>query len=311
VSLIKKVSLFGFSILSIAYGIRYTYGLSQFANVVTAWLALSHLLERRRTKGAFSAVPAEEGEGDGEPLQMQEDIHSTVPDSIKGIDILPESISASLRKEDREGYALIEEEDRQASRIIGGQNGSRDALLERYLDLLDEYFESKKQISDDLMKGHFQLSKARMQLGRLTSLNDGWDARMKSSWAVKMQNNGQIELEQVQPSNDVDKDAEGVLIEEKGESSLRRRKAAQIEIHAGEIMKESDKEEKEKVETKKKGQAYDPLYQFTALPPPSLRQAQSSFSTALTHLIDGRGPKSLLQIQSEMKDLEEMIEQSA
>lgn len=246
-------------------------------------------------------------------MRIHTDAHSMIPETVSSSDSLPETLSASLKTK-QAGYRLSESQDSDVESSNGEtKTESRDVLLERYLGLLDEYFACQKRISDNIGSGHFHLSKARMQLGRLTTMNQGWDARMKTTWAVRVQQGGSILLKRVKPGDDNEAgEEEGVLIEEKGESSLRQRKGALVIKDVRLSEKEGTEQEKEKEKRKKKGQPFDALYQFAALPPPSLRQAQSTFSNALIGLINGeRGTKSLLQIQSDLRHLEGMLEEKA
>lgn len=301
--------MLAFSVYCLAYGIRYTHILFRLANLLTLWLAIMHYKDSISQRQSKRAIPAskEDEEVERELLVSKTDLHMTIPESVENINSLPESLVASLKTK-QEGYTIEENGASKFQTVTNGNLSNKDALLEKYLDTLDEYFACKKKISDKITSGHFQLSKARMQLGRLTSLNQSWDARMKAKVKVKVRSDGQLLIERVETKVE----EEGDLLMEKVESSaLRRRRVASEDS----LNKEADvsasnekiKDDKKKPKEEKKVQAFDPLYQFAALPPPSLRQAQSSFLTALESLIGKQESTGLLQIQKQLDQLEEMI----
>lgn len=305
--------MMAFSAYSLAYGIRYTHSLFRFANLLTFWLAILYYKEsisKRQYKGNFSTSKEDE-EVEREVLVGPTDVHMMIPQSVESRTILPERLSASLKTR-QEGYTIKENGKSEFGFVTNGSLSHKDALLEEYLDTLDEYFACKKRISEKITGGHFQLSKARMQLGRLTSLNQSWDARMKASLIVKVGSEGRLQLKRVKKPNNED---EGDLIPEKLESStLRKRRVAtedfitkEANFKASSQEVEGDERKKKMFKQEKKVQAFDPLYQFAALPPPSLRKAQSEFFSALENITGSHEHTGLLQLQRQLKRLEEMI----
>lgn len=313
------LGLFAFvSGYALAYGIRYTYILFDFANIIMLWLAL-HQYYMQYKNGSQMERPRytsarKESDEVEEATDTQIVAYSNLPSAIINSDTLPDTIQASLRSS--KGYSI-------PSKRTGNSSRSNvqeiDILLERYLELLDDYFACKKQIAECSANGSFQLSKAKMQLGRLTSFNDMWDARMKASLVVQISPTGKgvqlIKRQIYQEDDDINdgiKADMNVLIEAKQEATTIRNRR----VHTSPVEKvvpvEEKKEEKEKEKkdgginapVKKKAQPFDPLYQFAALPPPSLRNAQRQYFQMLETLIGTSSNTSLVQIQAEMNEIE-------
>ena len=302
-SLSTQTIMLAFVTYTLAYGIRYTYSLFHFANVILVWLAFVHFKAKISMRQASARVQKEDV-----LLDSQVDLHSTVPAEHEAHNQIPDSLKASLTN--LKGYTI----DREGN--VGGEEAAfrpdpgeaLDDLLEKYLELLDEYFACKKNVADRLAGGHFQLSKAWMQLGRLT-FNDGWDGRMKASTSVRVTDTGLPILETIKEGGQ-DK-TDGLLVERKEMPVLRRRKVGDKDVAGKESSlqveqdshSEKDKGGQEAAE-KKEPQPFNPLYQFAALPPPSLRQSQSHFAKALEILIGKQDGRGLLQIQADLQRLE-------
>ncbi|UZJ57245.1 hypothetical protein CBS101457_006565 [Exobasidium rhododendri] len=327
VSVLTQGLMIVFSVYALAYGIRYTYSLFTLVNCILTWLAVVHF----KTKYAQSierrnVVETDNQHEEREAFIAKRELHSAIPQELRASDVVPDSLTSSFKQHD--GYTLhqegdeveeaIEERGEVDLNIESKEAGSRDELLERYLNILDEYFAGKKAVSEHFTSGHFQLSKARMQLGRLTSMNNSWDARMKANRMIRFKHDGtSAAMEKSEPS-DLRDDEKGTLMTtemQESQQSLLRRRQGGVPVH--EDVQEaksglrgvSGKEPKKEGEqtTKKKAQPFDPLYQFAALPPPSLRTAQAEFISALEGMIGTPSSRGLLAIQSDLHQLEKRI----
>jgi hypothetical protein len=321
ISSFTQGSMIALSIYSLAYGIRYTYSLFRYVNLILLWISFVHVKARLADKKVVKEA-SEGGDQNEErmPLNTQGEFHSTLPDSIATSNVVPDSIAASLIQEG--GYIVGEEElepqtDDVKESIKKTKGESKDDLLESYLNLLDEYFACKKAIATQFTSGHFQLSKARMQLGKVATMNEGWDARMKTRVAVRFSNNGSAVVEKIKEEDalEIDKGSDGVLISDESKPAALRRRLGAAAMKASSKTKDDEepstrdgKEKKGEVhQEKKKAQPFDPLYQYSALPPNSLRQSQSNFTAALEGLIGKADRKGLLEIQLELARLEKRI----
>lgn len=229
---------------------------------------------------------------------------------------------------------------------------ARDDALERLLHHTQSHMELAARSSEAFAKGFHSLSRARMHLGSTgwnTLGGDGWDGRLRAQirCQVDMDRNGRTSVRLVRQDT-VDKAQEegtsgmkeGVDDSASRDEGLRRRAgkgspasrvdrsseqrpenaegsgfeqvheddAKKASAYAGERMAQSDKRSK---------QAPDPLYQFTALPPASLRSAQASFREALGYLLGSveqtpqhameheEGTTCILQVCTRLRQLEE------
>ncbi|KAK0559836.1 GPI inositol deacylase [Tilletia horrida] len=219
-----------------------------------------------------------------------------------------------------------------------------DALLKSYLDLAALYHDLRTRSSRHFAQGHIDLVRARMQVGgwNLAKLGkDGWDARLSAQIQVRAEcdeegrlcgfrrfspslqgegGEGEGGREDVQPYI-IDEDEDGPA------STLRqRRKTKTCADEPSDEKKvgpaDADEDEKKGKEASadedekkpKRGPLPpDPLYQFAALPPPSLRSAKTHFEQALGLSLgsssDGDEPKNhnVLAVVLEMARLSEAI----
>jgi len=275
------------AMLGVLYGIRYTSDLFGATNVAFLCLAATTFYER--LKQAPIQSEEEENKEEQKSLFDAEDDqhaihHSTLPESIlnEGESALPPSLQASLMtNEGVPGYEVESYEDKKDN--AHGKSNLLDGLLKEYLSTLDEYLKAQNSSSDAVARGLFQLSKARMQLGS-PHLTRNWDARMKASIGVEI-NEGRVHLSKknyIEKEELGDTAGENDVVTEKESTTLRRRKGKMEEV--SKVVDNKSKED-EKVEKKKPAAPYDPLYQYSALPPQTLRNAQAQFNTLLKLLV--------------------------
>lgn len=267
--------------------------------------------------------------------------YSNLPQEVADVgEEVPESIRASMLEkceEDNQGttgaYQVEKEggdddEGKESEVLIDAPEvklSELDEALARYLELLDEYIAMRKENVDQrLSTGHLYLGKAKMQLGRFRLGEDGWDARMKATkCTVWDESNKSWTIQEREVEDD---EEEGEVMEEKGRSTtdkaegLRRRKGQEQKLGPARAEDDDGHDSKKensaasapsKDKAKRKVQRYDALYQFTALPPPSLRRAQEEFGKALQGLAGtlprDKNGRTVMQVLGEMQSVEEEI----
>ena len=156
-----------------------------------------------------------------------------------------------------------------------------DKLLLEYLDTLDAYTAMRNSAGTSLSSAYQQLARAKVILGAHLG-RDTYDERMVAQVHVSP------ELEIVRGPPPAKSDAPSAA------TGLRRRNGAEKE----------DAPETEHTRESRAPSGYDPLLQFSGLPPPSLRNAQRHFSEALDHLARSGG---VLALQTKLLALEEAI----
>jgi pimeloyl-ACP methyl ester carboxylesterase len=290
------------TLTALLYGIRYTYALGGSVNILLVWLSFLHFRDRLM-QGTTSYTADEDATEDQEvekrlllaPLYSQRNretspahysnLPKTAADETSEL-TPPDSIRASTFVKDQQvsGYEIREKGNVQSTGVTEATT-RLDALLEEYLTVLDRYMIARQSISDTVARGVFQLSKARMQLG-MPHMHEGWDGRMQASTRVKVQPDGSFALVKVDLTRE--DDVVGQRKEGEAESGLRRRKKVDQSKMQEMVPQEDDGkvEKDEKSRQKQEARPYDPLYQFSALPPQSLRQSQISFEE-VTRLIVG------------------------
>ncbi|WFD18987.1 GPI inositol deacylase [Malassezia caprae] len=153
-------------------------------------------------------------------------------------------------------------------------------LLAKYLETLEAYMQARTRVSDAMQAGFLQLTRAKMALGgtygqRISS--DAYDARMSAQLRLRT-------------ASDVP--------ETERAPALRRRAGAAQETATP---------------TSTHGASgFDPLYQFSGLPPPALKAAQRHFREAATHLFNTEGPvatgSDVWMLQRRLEALEQHID---
>ena len=192
-----------------------------------------------------------------------------------------------------------------------------DAHLVSLLHTADAYAASQQAAAAHLARAFLSLSRARMHLGALGASSllgaDGADARLKAGVRCRVDDAGRMRLVRSAPSTS---EAPASAAEKKlaAPERLRRRpradaaldekqNAASPEKEAASRAAAVEQDEKASLDInagnkksdappskpKRPPQAPDPLYQFSALPPPALRSAQKSFIAALDELLGARG----------------------
>ncbi|PKI84406.1 GPI inositol deacylase [Malassezia vespertilionis] len=166
-----------------------------------------------------------------------------------------------------------------------------DAVLSTYLDTLDAYLAVKKRAGEVTAAGFYQLTRAKMTLGgqfgqQLSA--DVYDERMHARMHFV---DGVL-------SSQACSDAQTMPDERLDALGLRRRKKPI-----------SEKEPVQKAEevTARPVLGFDPLYQFSGMPPPSLRQAQQSFHAGLQALLGDNGVYALGQRLAELEEQIRML----
>lgn len=301
------------AILGILYGIRYTSDLFGATNVAFLCLAATTLYERRKEIPVWSKEEEVNREEQKTLFDAEDDQpavhHSTLPQSILNGEenALPPSLKASLKDNEAvQGYQIESVEEGKKNR--NGKPSVLDELLQDYLTTLDEYMKAQNLSSDAISRGLFQLSKARMQLGS-PYLTSNWDARMKASVGVEI-NGDRVSLSKLnyadsEEMNDIAGESDAAT--EKGSSALRRRKGKTDEKSKATVEEEKEDEKGEK-KKKKPAAPYDPLYQYSGLPPQTLRNAQTQFNSLLNLIIGSAGgTEGLINTKAKLLQLEQAI----
>ncbi|KAK0548563.1 GPI inositol deacylase [Tilletia horrida] len=297
--------------------------------------------EQRRSKLA-DAWPASESTSTSTGRAVHMPIsHMDIPPELAEVaSVLPPSLATTADLTEKEitnqsGKSGVEEED---------ANSSLDDLVGRYLNLAAEYHHVRTQAGKHLAQGHIDLARARMQIGgwNLAKLGrDGYDARLTAQTQVQAQTSrGEssrlIGFVRLKAPDDVD-EVEPYLIEEPSAppSTLRQRRKQGVLDEVTVVETEDEKAEEEdkkghgasqdlseppqEMEKEKKKRTLlppDPLYQFAALPPPSLRSAKTNFESALGLLIgtdakNGRAestPRDVLTVIMELNHVQAAID---
>lgn len=184
-----------------------------------------------------------------------------------------------------------------------------DAHLADLLTSLDVYASTQAQASESFSKGFMQLARARLSLGAhgWTSLGgDGWDGRrVRAAVRVRCDERGGVNVVRVkvEPEETDAEQAKAAGSAEKAQpdaSGLRRRgKGAEAAPSAASgpsdsASKDEDEDPTGKLKSlslqsepkaSKRKPSTDPIDQFAALPPPTLRSAQKHFREALGALL--------------------------
>lgn len=279
---------------SLVYGIRFTYTQYEVFQLVLAWEVLHRLY-------ALYALPPPPEVRQGErEIFVLEPVHSALPDAVQGPEDVP-SITASL------ATPAPESDTARADRL--------DEAWAAYLATLEEYLAARAAMSTSIAAGFTQLAKAKVALGGSFGMRvsqDMYDARMKARVHV---NDGHLEPVQ-------DERVQGEPVASTSETGLRRRRAAASNEDATEKPAAENAAEtpsKEEAAEPKEAPArapigFDPLFQFSGLPPPSLRSAQQHFRDALATLVDTQTPiasvsstDAISTLQQRLVDLENKI----
>lgn len=155
-------------------------------------------------------------------------------------------------------------------------------LLAEYLETLEAYMQARTRVSDAMQAGFFQLTRAKMVLGGTYGQRvspDVYDARMSAQ--LRLRTTSQAPETERAPA-------------------LRRRVGAVPD------------EDPATDTTMHRVSGFDPLYQFSGLPPPALKAAQQHFREAATHLFDMEGPAmtgtDVWTLQRRLEALEQHID---
>lgn len=300
---------------ALIWGVRHTYRLYDLSNLLFIWLIIVHWRTRRAasqstgSNGApatWQPVPTEDEDADtregGESAELK---------LLSRRDVLGHDSSTSLRRAVPCALADSSSQER------------LDDALERYLEALDAYLSARERAGHALAAGFFDLARAKMDLGHVRLGATTFDARLKATLQVRVQIGSDnpekppsFKLVKVEPSADdeeevTQKDASpstsrsGEQAEGQG---LRRRKAGEGDADRNSSGQETsvspqhDHDEKKpntqgpsvsyssSSQSKRKTRPPDALYQFAALPPPSLRRAHTKFGEVLDALIGASSP---------------------
>ena len=180
----------------------------------------------------------------------------------------------------------------------------------------DAYAASQQAAAAHLARAFLSLSRARMHLGALGASSllgaDGADARLKAGVRCRVDDAGRMRLVRGAPSTSEApasaaekkpaaqglrrrQNADPALSEKQNAASHEKEAASdavaveQDEKASADISPGDKKSDAPPSKPKRPPQAPDPLYQFSALPPPALRSAQKSFIAALDELLGARG----------------------
>lgn len=179
-----------------------------------------------------------------------------------------------------------------------------DSLLSTYLATLDQYLEARRQGQDAMARGFNQLTRAKIALGGSFGQRvgqDAYDERMSA--LVRVQPDGARRASPPPAQTPAEP------------STLRRRRQAPAADGgaAGPQGASTAETAPDQEHTTRDVQGYDPLFQFSGLPPPSLKAAQRAFREALATLVVSTdlapSPQNTLwTIQQRLVSLEHEIE---
>ncbi|MCJ1226137.1 hypothetical protein MMC12_002786 [Toensbergia leucococca] len=158
---------------------------------------------------------------------------------------------------------------------------SLDDLLERYLNLLDQYQKLQHDLSHCLSSGYLSLAQANFTSPyRIRYGQDYYDDRMQASTTVSINPSG--------PTFSITRPSESP----NSQSSKKDSSDSPSSPSLGPLIPEKDG-------TEKKAKARDPLHWFGILVPPALRSTQKEFKNAVLTIIP-----ALANIVQEMMELE-------
>ncbi|KAE8267539.1 hypothetical protein A4X09_0g4804 [Tilletia walkeri] len=265
-----------------------------------------------------------------------------LPAELSASSILPTSLAASA------DLSKSKSKLKDGSKTLSAQE-HLDHLLGQYLDLAASYHDLRLRSGQHFAQGHLDLVRARMQVGgwNLAKLGkDGWDARLAAQTQVRarvvkdgeeVSSDRLVGFETFSPSlvgseGEGEKDEVKPYVIDEGDASagLRQRRKQKTEAddagttESKEVTEEKEQDQdKDDDEKKKDGDGRkskrpplppDPLYQFAALPPPSLRSAKNHFEQALVLSLGGprttdddRQP-DIIAVVLEMAQLSEAID---
>ncbi|PWN47729.1 PGAP1-domain-containing protein [Violaceomyces palustris] len=200
-------------------------------------------------------------------------------------------------------------------------------LLEEYLETIETYQEVVGDVSKRFSEAFLRLSKAKMEMGGGTRLGkDSYDQRILNDLVVdpklcvsriKRVYSVEGEEEEGDPRvNSIDR----VGRDDETEGLRRRRRRRRPVEEEVEEKDEQGQKDEPKRQARKNVRARlppDPLHQFSALPTPSLRQAQSDFTSAVDRLLgvnlvvdqdhQSRRPPGVLELVRKLQALEASI----
>ena len=280
---------------AMTYGIRYTFSLYEVFVVAVTWEVVQRLIRLYRPPQRGGEISLEEhalfslDDDDDEEIGHKDPVaaHLTVPASLAA----------------------------PAPALSGAADASKlDALLAEYLDTVETYVATRDRLSSMLGAGHAQLTRAKMALdggafGQRLS-RDAYDERMRARAAVT-EDRLLWTADPDQPGEAADeKQAAAALEQTPPAAGLRRRTPARDATTAekeGSMPTECSSTPSDVPRTP---QGFDPLFQFSGLPPMSLRTAQRHFQDALALLLDPAarpptaGDTAVWQLQRRLAALE-------
>ncbi|WFD22581.1 GPI inositol deacylase [Malassezia equina] len=158
-------------------------------------------------------------------------------------------------------------------------------LLTEYLDTLEAYMQARTRANDAMQAGFLQLARAKMALGGTYGQRvspDAYDARMSAQLRLRTD-------AEIPKANNI--------------PALRHRMGAVAEASDSTLSETAPAPE---------ASGFDPLYQFSGLPPPALKAAQRHFRQAATHLFETEGPDAtgtdVWKLQRRLETLEQQLD---
>ncbi|KAM0746689.1 hypothetical protein T439DRAFT_329393 [Meredithblackwellia eburnea MCA 4105] len=179
-----------------------------------------------------------------------------------------------------------------------------DDLLISYFELLDRYSTLQSILHDTLKQAHFQLAKAKLALGPTRLGENGWDLRhLKAGWLVDLKDSEaeQVTAISLTPAPPEPEEEKCPSQPSQSTSTLRNRSSTKTATSPSISSTEKASDDKELIHQKPKGPK-DPLHQFSAFPPPSLRASQAEFKKASKTVCE------VLELRERMRVLEERIQ---
>ncbi|WFD43317.1 GPI inositol deacylase [Malassezia psittaci] len=316
-------------LVSVIYGIRYAYVQYEVFQLVVAWEVVHRLyaLYKKSIDSTHLRVDPSEPEREIfvlEPLQL------ALPRSLQSV--AGESVSEPTSENTGEhanssanngttSRSLLASVIDDQSDLSGRSNESDkidehgairarlDNALERYLATLESYINARRLNSMSLAQGFSQLSRAKVALQGSFGLQLSeqlYDARMTAHAKFK---DGHLQFGL--DSSGTDTEVPTDKVSESRNTGLRNRFAS-----SSSSAPQPEDESLKVSAAQRDPHGYDPLYQFSGLPPLSLRAAQNHFRDVLAGLLDTqrlssgeKGSESILQLQQDLEQLRvEIIE---
>ncbi|WFC99227.1 GPI inositol deacylase [Malassezia yamatoensis] len=314
-------------LVSVIYGIRYAYVQYEMFQLVVAWEVVHRLYALYSKSMGSTHLRVDPSEPERE-IFVLEPLQLALPRSLQSV--TEDSVSAPTSEETREQSnssankgstsrsplipVIHDQSDLPAKSKESDKIDEQDAIralldnaLERYLATLESYLNTRRLTSLSLAQGFSQLARAKVALQGSFGLQVSeqlYDARMTAHAKFR---DGHLHFGP--DSKLTDTEVPTAKTVESRNTGLRNRFASSSSSTA---RPEDDSLKLCAAHSKPNG--YDPLYQFSGLPPLSLRAAQSHFRDVLAGLLDTQHlssrenhAESILKLQQNLEQLQVKI----